>query len=154
VVRTAALLALVATALTLNACGSSDGGTSTTTSQAQSKAEKRRAYLKEHPGTAEYGSPPLEFEADPNGKLAYTKDVVTAKEGNVVIEFTNPQSTPHNVAIKAAKQNGLSETKTISDGFTAEHTLTLYANEKYIFFCTIPGHREAGMEGVLKVLPR
>ena len=126
--------------------------TSTAASKAETKAEARQAFLKEHPGTAKYGSPPLEFEADPSGKLAFTKKVVTAKEGNVVIEFHNPQSTPHNVAIERVGGGGTDHTKTVSDGSTADHTITLFANEKYVFFCTI--HRKQGMEGVLKVVPK
>jgi len=107
---------------------------------------------KAHPGSAVYGSPPLEFEADPDGDLAYTTDEVTAKEGNVTIEFTNPQSTPHNVAIEAAN-GGLVETDTVAEGFAAI-TVTLNTKEKFIFYCTIPGHRKAGMEGVVRVEKR
>ncbi len=156
--RLAALLALVVASLAFSACGSSDSGsegssaTSTTASKAETKAEARKAFLKEHPGTAKYGSPPLEFEADPNGKLAFTKKVVTAKEGNVVIEFHNPQSIPHNIAIERVGGGGTDYTKTVTDGSTADHTITLYANEKYVFFCTL--HRKQGMEGILKVVPR
>jgi|GEM_PF-3333685 len=153
--RTAALLMLVVAGLTFSACGSGgedSSATSTAASKAEAKAQARQAFLKEHPGTAKYGSPPLEFEADPSGKLAFTKKVVTAKEGNVVIEFHNPQSIPHNVAIERLGGGGTDKTDTVTDGSTANHTITLYANEKYVFFCTI--HRKQGMEGILKVSPK
>lgn len=149
--RAALLLALLAT-VALAACGG--GGTdssSDTTDRAAVKPDNRSAFEKEHPGSAEYGSPPLEFEADPNGGLAYTTDEVTAKEGNVTIEFTNPQSTPHNVVIEASG-GGKVETETISEGFSAV-TVTLNRKEKFIFYCSVPGHRKAGMEGTVKVLP-
>jgi plastocyanin len=147
-----ALLVLAAAALGLSSCGG--GGEATATvSKAQAKVEARKAFLKEHPGTARYGSPPLEFETDPSGKLAYTKDEVTASEGNVVLEFTNSQSTPHNVTIERVGRHESDGTKTIKEGFTADHTITLFANEKYRFFCSVPGHRKAGMEGILKVVP-
>ena len=152
--RAATLLVLLVTAFAFGACGGSDGETSSTTaSKASAKADAKDTFLEEHPGTATYGSPPLELEADPSGKLAYTTDEVTAKAGNVVIEFTNPQSTPHNVAIEDVASGYVKETKTISNGFDAGTTFSLYPGEKYVFFCTVPGHRKAGMEGTLKVAP-
>lgn len=136
------LFLLIAAALA--ACGD-DGGTSAETND-------RAAFEKEHPGSAEYGSPPLEFEADPGGDLAYTTDEVTAKEGNVTIEFTNPQSVPHNVTIEAASGARVS-TNTIASGFTAT-TITLNSEEEFVFYCSVPSHREDGMEGVVKVEKR
>ena len=149
----------------LGACGSDGAGSgSTDTEPGSTEAEpagvgetlaessNKAAFRSEHPGSARFGSPPLEFEADPGGELAYTTDEVTAKVGNVTIEFTNPQSTPHNVAIEAAK-GGRVVTETVSEGFAAT-TISLYGGEKYIFYCTIPGHREAGMEGVVKIVAR
>jgi plastocyanin len=107
---------------------------------------------KPHPGRAEFGSPPLELEADPDGDLAYTTDEVTAIEGNVTIEFTNPQSTPHNVVMEASG-GGRVETRTVSSGFDAL-VITLNTREEFTFYCKVPGHREAGMEGVVEVDPR
>lgn len=142
--KSVVLLIFVLIAAVLPACGD-DGGTSAET--------KRATFAEEHPGSAEYGSPPLEFEADPGGDLAYTVDEVTAKEGNVTIEFTNPQSTPHNVAIEGTSRGGRVETNTVADGFAAV-TITLNSREKFIFYCTVPGHRKAGMEGIVKVEKR
>jgi len=153
-----ALLALVALALALASCGSS-GDSTTTSAQAAAAAkkvaakEKEKKFEEEHPGSAEFGSPPLEFEADPSGALAYTKDEVTAEEGNVTIEFTNPTSTPENVKVEALPSHGSVETETIKKGFDAI-TVTLNAKEKFIYYSTVPGHRKAGMEGVIKVKPR
>jgi nitrite reductase (NO-forming) len=156
------LLTVIALAAAFAACGG--GGDSTSTdaqatpgegsngSVAAAKA-KAKTFEKEHPGSAEFGSPPLEFEADPSGKLAYTADEVTAKEGNVTIEFTNPQSTPHNVKIEAFPSHGSVTTDTVKNGFSAI-TVTLNAKEKFIYYCTIPGHRKAGMEGIIRVKPR
>ena len=110
------------------------------------------AFEKAHPGSAKYGSPPLEIEAAPDGRLAYTAGVLIASEGNVTIEFTNPQSTSHNVAVEDS-HGGKVVTETVAEGFSAV-TVTLKAGEKYSFYCTIPGHRAAGMRGILKVKPR
>jgi plastocyanin len=151
-----AIIICVLIATGLGACG--DGGDSSTETkpagvgETLSESSNKAAFRREHPGSARYGSPPLEFEADSSGDLAYTTDEVTAKDGNVTIEFTNPQPTPHNVAIEAAK-GGRVVTETISEDFAAT-TITLRSAEKYIFYCTVPGHRKAGMEGVVNVVPR
>jgi plastocyanin len=157
--KTLTLLVLTFAAVALAACGG-DGGSSTATSDKGERPDGPVAEsptyefdLKEkHPGTAMYGSPPLEFEADPGGDLAYTTDEVTAKEGNVTIEFTNPQPVPHNVAIEGSG-GGRVETHTIAEDFDAV-TITLNTKEKFIFYCTVPGHRKAGMEGIVKVEAR
>lgn len=151
----------MALAVAFAACGSGGGDSSTeTNAQAtlneggatSAKANAQATFDKEHPGSAEFGSPPLEFEADPGGDLAYTTDEVTAEEGNVTIEFTNPQSTPHNVAIEALPSGGSVTTRTIKNGFDAI-SITLNAKEKFVFYCTVPGHRKAGMEGIVRVKP-
>jgi plastocyanin len=143
------LLAIVALAVAFSACGSGDSGEDSGTSAENAKP----TFAEEHPGSADYGSPPLEFEADPGGDLAYTADEVTAKEGNVTIEFTNPQSTPHNVVMEALPSHGSVSTNTVENGFAAV-TITLNTKEKFIFYCSIPGHRKAGMEGIVRIKPR
>lgn len=146
------LLIFLLAAAVLPACGD-DGGTSAgTNEQATFQENERATFEEEHPGSARYGSPPLEFEADPDGDLAYTTDEVVAKEGNVTIEFTNPQSTPHNVAIEVGG-GGRVVTETVSNSFAAV-TITLNTKEKFTFYCTVPGHKKAGMEGVVRVDPR
>jgi len=156
--RNVLVLFAVMALVVFSSCGS--GGDSTTTSaQAAAAAkkvaakEKAKKFEEEHPGSAEFGSPPLEFESDPSGKLAYTADHVTALEGNVTIEFTNPTSTPENVKVEALPSHGSVETETIKNGFDAI-TVTLNTKEKFIYYSSVPGQRKAGMEGVLRVKPR
>jgi len=135
------LLALVLVPTALAACGDDEGSSAQT--------NDRATFEREHPGSAQYGSPPLEFEADPGGDLAYTADEVTAKEGNVTVEFTNPQSTPHNVTVEAVGV-GRVKTDTVANGFAAV-TVSLDKGIDFIYYCSVPGHREAGMEGTLIV---
>jgi plastocyanin len=135
------LFALVLAPAGFAACGD-DGESSAQTND-------RATFEMEHPGSAQYGSPPLEFEADPDGDLAYTEDELTAKEGNVTVEFTNPQSTPHNVTVEAVGV-GKVKTKTIANGFAAV-TVSLDKGIEFIYYCSVPGHRKAGMEGKLIV---
>lgn len=143
--RLGALLAATIAALSLIACG---GGGADADENSTTESERVR-FEREHPGSAVYGSPPLEFEADPGGDLAYTEDEVTAKEGNVTLEFTNPQPTPHNLVVEE-KGVGRVKTETVSNDFAAE-TINLNTKGNFIFYCSVPGHREAGMEGTIVV---
>lgn len=158
--KAATLLVGVVLAAGLTACGA-EGGASVVTSNRHADLNHGRfsapvkggTYAEEHPGFAAYGTPPLEFEADPGGELAFTSGKVMAKEGNVAIEFTNPQSTPQNLAIEIVPRHEKIVSETIEDGFTAMG-MTLNAKERYVYYSTLPGHRKAGMEGVIIVTPR
>jgi plastocyanin len=72
---------------------------------------------------------------------------LTAAAGEVTIELVNDSDLPHNVEVEG---NGIEEVSdTISSGST-ELALALDPGE-YTFYCAVPGHREAGMEGTLTV---
>jgi plastocyanin len=81
-------------------------------------------------------------------ELAFDTTELTAKAGKVTIDFKNPSAIPHNVVIE---QNGkeLSGFEPIAEGEESE-TAELKPGT-YTFFCSVPGHREAGMEGTLTV---
>ena len=82
-------------------------------------------------------------------QLAYTETDVSAKAGNDTIEFDNPSSTGHDVVIEDQSGSEVAKTDVITDS-----TTTTTADLKpgtYTFFCSVPGHREAGMEGTLTV---
>jgi plastocyanin len=93
------------------------------------------------------GGATLALAADPDGALAFDKTSLEASAGEVTIDLTNESSTPHNVEIQGMGVDEVSDTIT---GSTASVTLTLEPGT-YEFFCNIPGHREAGMEGTLTV---
>jgi plastocyanin len=90
----------------------------------------------------------LDLAADPAGALAYDKQTAAVFAGRVTVNFTNEASIEHNVTIAQGSRT-LAATKTIA---AAKDSLavTLSAGE-YVFFCSVPGHREAGMEGTLAV---
>jgi plastocyanin len=89
----------------------------------------------------------LELAADPS-QVAFDKTTLASKPGKVTIDFTNPATLEHDVAIEQdGKQIAISET--IGKGKTSV-TADL-APGTYTFLCTVPGHAEAGMEGTLTV---
>jgi plastocyanin len=90
----------------------------------------------------------LALSADPSGQLAFDKTALQAKAGKVRITMNNPAPVPHNVAIEG---NGVTQQgKTVPKGGASEVEATLKPG-KYTFFCSVPGHRQAGMEGTLTV---
>jgi len=149
--KVGAFLVLAIAALALVACGSSssDSSSSTTeTSGGESQAEQGGAAAEEAGGGGSSAST-LKFEADPNGELAYTTDHMTAKPGKVTIDFKNPQALTHDVAIENSKGEEVGASELIADG--SDTTTIDLKPGTYTYFCTVPGHREAGMEGTLTV---
>jgi plastocyanin len=90
----------------------------------------------------------LLMPADPNGQLAYVTKVATAPEGTLAIESKNASSTPHDIALEG---NGVDEKgETVSNGGVSKISATLKPGE-YTYYCSVPGHREGGMQGKLTV---
>jgi plastocyanin len=90
----------------------------------------------------------LPLAASPT-QLAFDKKSLTSKPGKVTIDFTNPSALEHDVAIEGPEGKELAVSKLIGKGKTS--VSASLAPGTYKFFCTVPGHREAGMEGTLKV---
>jgi plastocyanin len=90
----------------------------------------------------------LEIPADPTGQLAYITKVATAKPGKLTLESKNEASIPHDIALEGAGVNA--HGKTVQGGAVSSISVSVKPG-KYQFFCTISGHREGGMEGVLTV---
>ena len=90
----------------------------------------------------------LALAANPTGLLAYNTKQLSAKAGIVTIALTNASPLEHDVAV-AEGTKVLGKTPVFKGG---TRTLTLNLKPgKYVFYCTVPGHRQAGMEGTLTV---
>src|SRR3954454_20275034 len=148
--KVGAFLVLAIAALALVACGSSSNSSSSTaeTSGGESQAEQGGAAKEEGSGGGGSSST-LKFEADPNGELAYTSTSETAKAGKVTVEFKNPQALTHDVAFEDSSGKEVGATELVADG--SDTTTVDLKPGTYTYFCTVPGHREAGMEGTLTV---
>jgi plastocyanin len=89
----------------------------------------------------------LHLATDPEGALAFDKDALEAPAGEVAIELTNEAPIPHDVSVEG---NGVEESSPTAITSTASLTLDLERGT-YTFFCSVANHREAGMEGMLKI---
>jgi uncharacterized cupredoxin-like copper-binding protein len=144
-----ALLVLALAALTLVACGGSDSSETTATT-AETTAESTGANGAAGAGGSEGGGSVVKIEAAEGSELAYVQKSATAKAGSVSIEFNNPQSLSHDVAVEDSSGEELGKTELVA-GSSTTATIGDLKPGKYTFFCTVPGHREAGMEGTLTV---
>jgi quinohemoprotein ethanol dehydrogenase len=75
----------------------------------------------------------------------FTLSTQTVHTGTVTFKLTNNGGIPHNLRI-----NG-KQTPNIDPGTTTTLKVTFAKPGNYPYLCTIPGHAEAGMKGVLKV---
>jgi plastocyanin len=80
--------------------------------------------------------------------LAYEFADAQAPAGPLTIESVNEQPVDHNIAVDG---NGVDEKgDVVTDGGTSTVEVDLDAGE-YAFYCSVPGHREGGMEGKLTI---
>jgi plastocyanin len=90
----------------------------------------------------------LKLAANPAGQLAYTTKSLSAKAGKVTVDFSNASPVEHDVAI--AQGSTVAGQTPVFTGGSKTVTVTLKPGS-YVFYCTVPGHRAAGMEGTLTV---
>jgi plastocyanin len=139
--RASALLAVAALAvLGLAACGG--GGDNNETTAAAAPATTTATA-----GGGGGGGSTVDISTPTGSDLAFDQKSVSAKAGSVTISFDNVQSLQHDVAVADSSGKVLGQTDLVSSG-TATTTVDLTAGS-YTFYCTVPGHREAGMVGTL-----
>jgi plastocyanin len=148
--------ATIASASALAACGSTNTASTAATvgssSQAQSPAAAQPTATTGSPAPssspAAGPSTSLKLAANPGGELDYNTRQLTAKAGRVTIAMTNMSPLEHNVTV-ARGSTVLGATPTFQGG-SKSLTLNLKPGT-YTFYCSVPGHRAAGMEGTLTV---
>jgi plastocyanin len=151
-------VAFVAALVVLAGCGSSSSSSSAstaaaapTTSSASTPAETTStpSTTSSTPASSAGASSKVSLEANPEGQLEYNTKSLTAKAGKVTVDFTNMASLMHNVTIESSSGSQVGATPTFAGG-SKSVTLNLKPGT-YKFFCSVPGHRQAGMEGTLTV---
>ncbi len=97
----------------------------------------------------------LSIAASPRGQLAYVSSKASASAGSVVVEMPNTSGVSHNIAIESGEHGATAAgAKLGASAFTTKTTASVtvkLAPGKYTFFCEAPGHRAAGMYGVITV---
>lgn len=147
--KVVAALAIVSASMALVACGGGGDNGTTTGGGTGGAAQEGAAGGGGAGGGQAGGAETLKFEADPGGGLAYTATKATGTAGKATIEIDNPQPLPHDVAIEDESGATIGKTDTVAEG-SASATVDLKPGT-YTFYCSVPGHREAGMEGTLTV---
>jgi plastocyanin len=92
----------------------------------------------------------LQIPASPTGQLAYVTSKALAKPGPVLVEMPNSSGVPHNIAIQQGTNGPLLGASPIIPKGAATVKITLKSGT-YTYFCEVPGHRAAGMQGTLTV---
>jgi plastocyanin len=145
------LLALVAALAALAGCGSSKEKSSSASTPAASTPATTSASTPTSPTTTSPApaSGALSLAANPEGQLKYNTSTLTANAGKVSIDFTNMSPLEHNVTLESSSHAVVGATPTFK-GESKTLTVTLKPGT-YKFYCSVPGHRMAGMEGTLVV---
>jgi plastocyanin len=152
----ASMLSLAIGLLALAGCGSSSSSTSSSASTPTSAAATpttSSSATSSTPAPAASGTSggqsSLSLAANPEGQLKYNTTSLTAKAGQVSIAFTNMAPVGHNVTVASSSGAVIGATPTFQGG---SKTLSLSLKPgTYKFYCSVPGHRMAGMEGTLTV---
>ena len=90
----------------------------------------------------------LQINPDPSGQLKYEASGATASAGKLTIVSINKASIPHNIALQGSGVNAIGAI--VQGGGKSQISVTVKAG-KYTFYCSVPGHRQAGMQGTLLV---
>jgi plastocyanin len=147
-------LAVAALTLGVSACGGSSKSSSTSsaaaTSTASASATTASTSAAGSSSASAGASTTLTDSADPSGALKFTKSALTAKAGTVTIDFTNSSPLAHNFTVQQGTSGPVVGATPTFMGGTKTLTLKLKAGT-YTFYCSVPGHRAAGMQGTLTV---
>jgi uncharacterized cupredoxin-like copper-binding protein len=144
-----AVLCVGLAALATAGCGSSNKKSSASTPAAAAPTQTTPAPTtpaKKKPAAA--ATTKLTLAADSSGQLKFDKSSLSAKAGTVTITLDNPSPLQHAIGVSG---NGVDKDgKPVGMGGKSTVTVKLKAG-KYMFYCPVDGHRQAGMQGTLTV---
>ncbi len=136
----------LAGAAALGGCGSSTSNSTPSTTPAATASTPAAS---SQPVAPAAGTSKLTLQANPTGALMYVQSSLKASAGTVTIDFENQSSIPHNVTVADSAGKVVGSTPTFKGGSMAV-TVKL-TKGTYTYFCTVPGHEQAGMKGTLTV---
>jgi plastocyanin len=140
-----ALLAIIAAAIGLVACGGGDDNSTSNAAPAASTPTGGGGGAAAGGGGG--GAQTLVVKADPTGQLSWSPTKETAKAGSVTMTLDNPSPVSHDIEIEG---NGVEKKADLVSQGSTSVTATLKPGT-YEYYCTVPGHKEAGMDGTLTV---
>ncbi len=82
-----------------------------------------------------------------SGQVAFSIKKLTAKAGTVTLSMSNPSTFSHGISVEGTASKA---DQVVQHGGTSTVTVKLKPGT-YTFYCPMPGHRQAGMQGTLTV---
>jgi uncharacterized cupredoxin-like copper-binding protein len=142
------LAILLAASLALAACGGSSNKSSTSTGSSGGSSGSSGGSSSGSSGSSGGASSTLKLSANSSGQLKFNTTKLSAKAGTVTLDMTNPSQVPHGIAVQG---NGVAQVgKVVGHGASSTVSVKLKPGT-YTFYCPVPGHRQAGMQGTLTV---
>ncbi len=142
-------LLMTGVVLSVAGCGGSSSSSSSSTSSSPSKSAAASAPSPSTSApapTAAVGET-VHLSAVP-GRLAFNTKSLKAKAGTVTLSMSNPSTFPHGISVEG---HGVDKDgHVVQQGGTSAVTVKLTPGT-YTFYCPVPGHRQAGMQGTLTV---
>lgn len=126
--RVRMMIMLVVGALVLGACGGDDEGNGD--------------------GATDGGDGAASVSVTGTDALRFEPSELSAAAGTITVELTSEEGVNHTFVVEDA--NGDQEVAAADPGQTDTGTIDLEAGS-YTFYCDVPGHRDAGMEGTLEL---
>ena len=140
--RTFAVAALAAGSLLLASCGDDDDQTATDMPAMEDGGHGGDGHDDDNSPVAD-GAREIEVTAT---DFAFDPDQITAEVGEDLAVVLTSEDLLHDFVIDELDAHVAADRgETAEGGFTADEPGT------YTFYCSVPGHREAGMEGTLTV---
>jgi plastocyanin len=94
-------------------------------------------------GSPQVGARPVRVQA---GNFDFSPDTLRVDAGEELALRLQSEDSSHDFAI-----DGLGVVAEVSGGATTTARLRIDDPGKYTYFCTVPGHRDGGMEGTIIV---
>jgi len=99
-------------------------------------------------GSVASGGQVVEIDVASSG-FAFAQSTATASAGHVTIKSMNPQGTGHDIALKGGGVDEKGEV--VQDGGVSTIDIADLKPGTYTYYCSVPGHEQAGMKGTLTV---